>query len=496
VQEAIPESPRGERRTEWTTRRTILLVLAVAVTTRLWGLAALPLVITNDGVDYITTAEILHRGEGLAIRAVRTPAYPVFLAGMFHLFGVGPVGVLLGQHAVGCLTCVLLTFVACRLAGPKLALISGLLVTFDPWLFAFESYALSEPLAVLFVALAAALTLCWNSPRFYVAVLLGAALTLGCLTRPALQVIVPFFGIGWLLKSYPRWRTRALGFAWLLIGLLATLAPWLYYNSQRGIPRVASGLAALQWGSLAMFDLVDWSYPVDDTVRKEYERFADKKPSGYELLEYLQDVEAFTTRADLFRKWNRASLLANFDRYIRIWPEALAWQLNYKFPDGRVTYDQLNWFIARLGRNGSNRQYEGNPSPALMAHFAQNGEGGPLRWLMNWWAAHRIPGVPQIPLFGFALLTLLLAVVRREWAIASVFAGSIAFLLFHASLLKPPARYAIPAWIVWYLALALLPALIASFRKRSREPAPGSKPVLNEGQDQAGTNRPNGPHGD
>jgi len=463
-----------------------LLVLVVAVATRLWGLAALPLVITNDGVDYIETAETLCRGEQLAVPVLRTPGYPLFLAGAFHCFGLGATGVLLAQHTVGCLTCVLLTFIACRLAGPKLALIPGFLATFDPWLFAFESYVLSEPLAVLLAVAAAGIALCWHRPRFYVAVLLGVVLALGCLTRPALQALVPFFGIGWLLGSCPRWRTRALGLAGLVLGLLVPLAPWLYYNTQRGIPRVASGLAATQFLGLAKFDLLDWNYPVDEVVRKEYERFAGKNPSLYDLLAFAQDVEAFTTRADMFRSWNRASLTANFGRYARVWPEALAWQLNYKFRGGRYGYDQLNWFIARLGRDGWNRQFDGNPPATLMAHFAQSGAGGPLRWCMNWWAAHRIPGIPQIPLFALTLLTILLAIIRREWAIAFVLAGSVAFVLFHVSLLLPQARYALPAWMLWYPAVALLPAFIAGFVSRRRAPSPASQPAHDETRDASG----------
>jgi hypothetical protein len=118
VRTRISGGESGDHPTGWTTRRAVLLVLGVAVATRLAGLAALPLVITNDGVDYIRTAETFHRGEQLAIPALRTPGYPFFLAGVFHCFGLGAVGVLLAQHAVGCLTCVLLTLIACR-PGPS-----------------------------------------------------------------------------------------------------------------------------------------------------------------------------------------------------------------------------------------------------------------------------------------------------------------------------------------------------------------------------------------
>jgi len=102
---------------------------------------------------------------------------------------------------------------------------------------------------------------------------------------------------------------------------------------------------------------------------------------------------------------------------------------------------------------------------------------------MNWWAAHRIRGIPQIPLFAITLLTILLAIIRREPASALALAGSVAFLLFHVSLLLPQARYALPAWMLWYPAVALLPASIAGFVSQRRAPPPGSQRDHDETRD-------------
>jgi hypothetical protein len=61
-----------------------------------------PLTICNDGVWYIAWARQLLALEPVDWHPARTPGYPLFLAGVFALCGIGPVAVLLAQHALGC----------------------------------------------------------------------------------------------------------------------------------------------------------------------------------------------------------------------------------------------------------------------------------------------------------------------------------------------------------------------------------------------------------
>ena len=68
----------------------------------------------------------------------------------------------------------------------------------------------------------------------------------------------------------------------------------------------------------------------------------------------------------------------------------------------------------------------------------------------------------------------MLCAVRREWPLALVLAGTLAFLLGHGFLLLPMARHALPAWTVWYLALAYVlgtPWLRAPRSAPQRSPA-------------------------
>lgn len=456
------------------------LVLLIAVTVRVLALASLPLVITNDGVEYVSSAWQLVQEGTLSLREVRTPAYPLFLAGVFEGLGVSAVAVKIAQHALGCAACVLLAITGCRLAGPRFGWIPGVLLALDPWLLMFECYALTEPLAVFLVILAVFIAIRWTRQRGLAALMLGFVLAAACLTRPALQAVVPFLALAWLLNARRSWPARGLAVAGLAIGFGAAMLPWLHYNQQRGVPQVARGLAAAQWVSLAHYNLVDWSYPIPEEVRSAYERrFAGRegRPGGYELLAFLEEVGAFQERADLFRKWSEASVLNNFGAYVRIWPQALGWQLN--FPNGYGSYDQLNWYLARLARAGSGFQFDGDAEEPPLPYLDSAANRGPMRSWIAWLSEHRLRGVPQIPLFVLALLTIVVGGLRRQWTVALVMGGTVVFLLVHVGLLKSPARYAVPAWTVWYLAVAALPALLfarAVDRAPAGPPAPGAPP--------------------
>jgi hypothetical protein len=115
-------------------------------------------------------------------------------------------------------------------------------------------------------------------------------------------------------------------------------------------------------------------------------------------------------------------------------------------------YSELAWYLGRLGNDGSNCQYADDYR--ALPDFAMTGEGGILRKLLRAGpAVYRwMPGIPQVLLFTAAWLSILLAAVRRDWVVAIIVAGSIAFVVFHALLLQPPSRYSMPAWGMWYVA--------------------------------------------
>ena len=462
------------RESKTSSLRCVLLVTLVAVLIRVWCLGSFPLIITNDGVRYLDWGVQLAAGESLSvIPSYRTPAYPIFLAAVFEVFGVGSVGVLMAQHLLGCLTCALITLAACRVVGPRWGWLPGLLYAFDPWLLAIESFALTETLSIACVALAAAIVLGECRPRWLFALLLGIALGCACLVRPALQVVVPFFALAWLLKSYGAWKPAVGGLVLGAAGVALPLGPWMYFNSQREVPGVASGYSMMQFRGLFRFGLLDRDFPVDAEVRQEIARFDGRTLRWRDARTVAERIGGWQRAEDLFPQWTRASIRKNPGAYLRHCYYALCWQLNYfpsRGPD--PDFDWLNASIRRLSHDGNNVWYRGNSEKLGVAAFTMKGAGGPLRGLFAWIGARIVGGVPQVPIFLLAALGMLLGLLRRDWCLMLLFGGTLAYALAHVLTLFPVGRYLMPMWPIWYVSVVVTPMQFGNLLKRfaSRRP--------------------------
>ncbi len=451
--------PASCRRPVWP---VVMALTALALALRLWFLGALPLVITNDGVGYLNSAKRLATSADFgAIPAVRTPGYPVFLAGVYHVFGVSATGVLVAHVLLGCAMTALLTYAAARITGRWWAIIPGVLAAADPWLLAIEHYALSEPLALALVAAAATLALATTRLKPLMGVILGAALAGAALTRPACQALIPFLVLAWALRcGAGNWKRIGVHLALAVLGVGLTLGPWVLYNRQRDVSGVASGFGVMQWRSLLHFGLLDLEFPADERLRAAIGEFEGKQPSweatrafAYEHLkrdnEYGVSLSA----------WNRASIGAKPGEFLRYCGYACCWLLNYTPADGpnpgKASW--INWALGRLAEDGDNKQYVGDPQRLGLNSFAMSGTGGAARAYVAWWERNLIGGLPQIPLFALTVLAIPLALLRRDWCTALVFTGALAFVAAHVAILFPVSRYLMPVWPLWFLAAAVAP---------------------------------------
>jgi 4-amino-4-deoxy-L-arabinose transferase-like glycosyltransferase len=461
----------------------VLAVVAFAALLRLWAAASLPLIITNDGTEYLSTGMRLAEGAGLSIvRPIRTPGYPLFLAGVFKVFGTGPVAILIWQHILGVAACGLVAYAAGRLTRPVLGLLAGLVLALDPWLFALESYALSEALTVFLVAVAVALTLGPVRPRSYQALLIGIALGVACLTRPACQVLVPFVGVAWLLRARANrgWRRLLLGGAAGIIGLAGVLGPWVLFNRSRDVEGVASGYSEMQFKGLLRFGLVDRDFPGDPELAAAFGDLDPANPTWAQMRTFVaQHIRPWIARGGRMSAWNRASIADHLGEYVRHCGYALAWQLNW-FPDygPKPGYSSWpDWSLERLSRDGSNKQYEGDSTRLGLDVFAMDSRGGSLRALFGWLSVHAAGGLPQLLLFGFALTATIVALVGRRSGLALVVIGSLAFTLAHVMLLFPVGRYLAPMTPVWCICVVFVVGAVGGRilpRRASGSPELGS----------------------
>lgn len=478
----MPQSTDGrslatatDRPAAWSLRTVLLIVLFVAVIPRLFAIASFPLVITNDAQEYLRWATMIADGRfsDILFRADRTPGYSLFLAGAIELLGRNAVAVLVAQHVLGCIAALAVAACAFALSGPRAALVAGILAAIDPWMFALESFALTEVLATTLACLTAALVL--NARPASLLSAIGLALLAGALllVRPAFQVFVPFCVIAWLCRpafgervSPPRpWR-RWSSLALVIVILAAMLAPWVrVHHAQHGQWRLASGVGAHLWAGLARTNSLSQDYPLNAEIEAAYAPYRGRALSESDFWTVFVKVDGMGHSESALRSWALASIRENPRKYAREAWNATLCQLNR----GPVANQQseLDWILERLCAPGTGAQFDG--APDQVQEFVRTAADSPMSRLMRNWGAAQNPGIPQIPLAIAALLLIVAAAVRRRWRAVLLFGATIVFVLFHAALLMPNGRYSLPMWMIWYAALAGLPGFI--FRAPTRQPS-------------------------
>lgn len=190
---------------------------------------------TSDAADYQRLAVSLATGHGWGVShyapgggptAFRPPLYPLFLAGVYKVFGVHVTLARLSGACLGALAVVLLVALTSMLWGRRIGLVAGMLAAVFPPLVMASTALMSEALAVPLELAALAAVVAYRRTRWTGwAVLGGGALGAAVLTRPNVAVLV--VPMVWLVLVRPRrWRPIAAALAIVLTGTLVTV-PWL-----------------------------------------------------------------------------------------------------------------------------------------------------------------------------------------------------------------------------------------------------------------------------
>lgn len=450
----------------WTrdARRAVLLATALSAIVHLLMAGSLPLILTPDSGEYVRGALALRDGSGPWVELNRTPGYPLLLAAIFALFGVGAGGILIVQNVLAVASCALVTWTATRLATPRAALAAGVLFAIEPWSLVLANYVLTETATVFAVVVAAALALGVRRATVPAALAVGAALAAACLTRPAIQSMVPFFALAWLLGLQVAPRRRVMLGGALVASVVACCAPWLAYNATRGVRGFAGTSGSTLWYGVAMAGLVDPDAAPDAATRAAAIRElrpGTGDPAVHRVI-FAFDAYRSLEQSERFGAWARASIARRPLGYVVAAWDALRWQLNAGVAGRPAMYDELSFFAERLTWDTH------DPPRAVAPNFQNPGalpkpwafsvawHGGVLQTYARVVARAPLHGIPQVPLFLCALVACALASWRRAWPLAMVLLGTIVFVLAHAMLLLPVARHALPATTVWYVALAWL----------------------------------------
>ena len=182
--------------------------------------------------------------------ALRTPGYPLFLAGCQYLFGPSALAIRLVQAGLGGM-CVWLVARLVSRALPDRSTISGSawtvplvaagLTAIDPFIVANSAFLLSEAVFLPLMLLAQwGFATLWTAPAETTgrrsslawALLTGVASGAAVLVRPSWALFVPSALILWVGLSGRGWRTAVWRSSWVVVGLVLVMAPWWVRNAQ------------------------------------------------------------------------------------------------------------------------------------------------------------------------------------------------------------------------------------------------------------------------
>lgn len=379
----------------------------------------------------------------------QAPLYPVFLAGIYKVFGVSVVAAKVVQAILGVGTALLTWHAGRRAGGPAVGLVAGLLVAFAGVLVFFEAELLGTGLAAFWAVLLLERLLA--PPTRAQAVTVGVVGALAVLTRPDLApcAVAGVAWLAWRASPPPRSAIRTVLLA--LAGAFVVLWPAAAFNQVRtghaGLLPPSGGIN-LYVGNHPDFDhtiAIRPGLPWEELIAlpqretRVNDPWVSQRWFRREVARFLRDDPfAFTARlgAKALHALSSRELTRNVDVYLfREWSSllaALVWKVGpFGFPFGAL----LPLAVAGC-------VLAGRRLPAVVwllptVHLA----GLALVFVA---ARYRVAGTPWLAVAAaWALVEGARELRRRNWRLVAPAAGAALVALLLATLPGPFAQEAI-----------------------------------------------------
>lgn len=187
--------------------------------------------IFGDTQDYIQIAKNFLSGEGLISSpdriAYRPPLYPLFLSGIYFLFGDGYWPIRIIQSILDALTCIMVYFLGRSVFGNRTGKIASSICAIYPFFIFFTGFELTE---TLFIFLLVGTVFLWlkvkDSSSIEKPILAGIASGLTVLCRPS---ALSFFLLSFVILFF-LWRKKCGKLGILLVFTILTILPWSIRN--------------------------------------------------------------------------------------------------------------------------------------------------------------------------------------------------------------------------------------------------------------------------
>jgi len=197
--------------------------------------------IFGDTQQYIRIANNFLSGKGLIsspqIIAYRPPLYPLFLSGVYYLFGDSYWPIRIIQSILDALTCIMVYFLSKRLFNIQTAKISAYICAIYPFFIFFTGFELTETLFIFLLTLTVLLWLKLKDllsmgKSVFVGILSG--LTVLCRPSVLLFIILSFVVLFFLWGEEKRRKLEI-----LIVFTILTILPWSirnFYHFKKFVP--------------------------------------------------------------------------------------------------------------------------------------------------------------------------------------------------------------------------------------------------------------------
>ncbi len=215
--------------------RLFLILAVISLVIRVAGLVMLGPVVSQDTEDYTIPAINIASGEdyftGLEKRDVlRTPGYPLFLAGVYTLAGENNFAVALLQQVMVVLAGIFVFLVGRKVVAELPAVIGASIFLLNPYMLIFPNFILSEPISILTLsALVLLLLLAMEKDQPFYFFASGLLLGYHILCRPPEQLL-PFVILVPLWMKYRSFKRVLRFFLLSILGVALVILPWFWYN--------------------------------------------------------------------------------------------------------------------------------------------------------------------------------------------------------------------------------------------------------------------------
>ena len=214
-------------------RRTLYAIVLVALLVRVGFVLMLNpnKFYFSDTRHYDGAATHLLAGEGFGEKYSRAPGYPVFMAGVYAIFGHSFVSMRLVEALLGAVLCLLIFVIARRIFGARVALVAAAIAAIFPHFILLVGILYSTNTFTFLMALTVLVLLKTDeSGSLWLAALAGGLAGLTALTIPALFFILPFWLLWLLFKPGSSFLRRLATVSLFMVIFALTLVPWTVRN--------------------------------------------------------------------------------------------------------------------------------------------------------------------------------------------------------------------------------------------------------------------------